>query len=217
MSPVHAITQFIDSYEKIHRLFQLARTDDPNFFLEWSESLAALTEAERLALDQIKQRYLTHRSQGLLTEATVILLVIAPLLELAGFYDPPFYLHAEETVEIEINDPEATLRGRIDVLVIQDHFWALVVEAKNTQFTPEIAIPQCLAYMMGTPQHRKPLFGLVTNGGEFVFLKLLQQEDVAQYEISRVFSLLPRQNELYEVLGCLKTIGSLYKNSTERT
>jgi predicted type IV restriction endonuclease len=211
MSPVRAIAQFIDSYEEVHRQFNLARTDDPNFFPEWSESLSPLTDTERLALDRIKRRYLTHRSQGLLTEATVILLVIAPLLELAGFYDPPFYLRAEETVEIEINDPETTLRGRIDVLVLQDHFWALVVEAKNTQFTPGIAIPQCLAYMMGARQYRKPVFGLVTNGEEFMFLKVLQQENAAQYEISRVFSLLPRQNELYEVLGCLKTLGSLYK------
>jgi predicted type IV restriction endonuclease len=211
MSPVRAITQFISSYEEVHRQFNLTRTDEPDFFLEWSETLSTLTDAERLELDQIKQRYLNHRSKGLLTEATVILLVIAPLLELAGFYDPPFYIRAEETVDIEISDPETTLRGRIDVLVIQAHFWVLVVEAKNAQFTPGIAIPQCLAYMMGSHQGKKPVFGLVTNGEEFMFLKVRQQENAAQYEVSRVFSLLPRQNELYAVLGCLKTVGSLYR------
>lgn len=207
MTTVRAITQFISSYEKVHDQFDLSRAEEADFFLEWSEPLPTLTEAERRELDQIKQRYLTHRLKGILTEATVTLLVIAPLLELAGFYDPPFYLRAEETVEIAIPDADTMLRGRIDVLVIQDHFWVLVVEAKNTQFTPGIAIPQCLAYMMGTQKLGKPMFGLVTNGEEFIFIKLVQQENAAQYQLSRVFSLLPQRNELYDVLSCLKTIG----------
>lgn len=211
MSPVRAITQFIASYEEVHRQFNLTRTDEADFFLEWSENLPTPTEVEKRELDRIKQRYRTHRHKGILTEATVTLLVIAPLLALAELYDPPFYLRAEETVDIEIPDSDTILRGRIDVLVIQDRFWVLVVEAKNTQFAPEIAIPQCLAYMMGAQAQGKPVFGLMTNGGEFIFLKLLQQENAAKYQLSRVFSLLPRHNELYEVLGCLKTIGDSYK------
>jgi len=213
MSPIRAVAQFINSYDEVHHQFNLVRSDDPDFFPEWSESLSPLTETEKWELDRIKQRYIAHRSKGSLVEATVTLLVIAPLLELAGFYDPPFHIRAEETVDFEVEDSDTILKGRIDVLVVQDRFWVLVVEAKNAQFTPGIAIPQCLAYMMGTPETVKPVFGMVTNGEEFVFLKVVRQENAAQYEISRVFSLLPRHNELYEVLGCLKTVGNLYREA----
>ena len=59
--------------------------------------------------------------------------------------------------------------------------------------------------MMGNSNIEKPIFGLVSNGGEFILLKLSKQE-TAEYDISRIFSLLPRQNELYNVLSFLKQI-----------
>ena len=55
-----------------------------------------------------------------------------------------------------------------------------------------------------------PLFAMVTNGGEFFFLKLNRQE-TPQYDISRIFSLLPMQNELYDVLKVLKRLGNNIK------
>ncbi|MGK7879273.1 MAG: type I restriction endonuclease subunit R [Crocosphaera sp.] len=205
MNQVVSITKSINSYEDVHQKFNLKRTEKEHFFVEWFENLPELTEAEKSTLDKIKQRYINHRAKGLLTESTVIILVIAPLLELAGFYDPPFMIKAEESLEIELENQEEILRGRIDVLVIKDKLWILIVEAKNTQLTAELAIPQCLAYMMGHSNIEKPIFGLVTNGGEFILLKLSKKE-TAEYDISRIFSLLPRQNELYNVLSFLKQI-----------
>jgi hypothetical protein len=80
-----------------------------------------------------------------------------------------------------------------------------VIESKRTTFDLEVAIPQALTYMMANPHPEKPLFGLVTNGGSFAFIKLAQGE----YDLSDVFSLLPLQNKLYEVLIILKRIGVL--------
>ncbi len=133
---------------------------------------------------------------------------MSPLLELAGFYDSPFKLWAEESVEIAIEAEEELLRGRIDFLVIQNQFWVVVVESKRAGFDPELAIPPTLAYMMTSPYLNKPVFNMVTNGSEFFFIKLTQQ-DTPQYDISDVFSLLPRQNKLYEVLQMLKRIGQV--------
>jgi predicted type IV restriction endonuclease len=204
MAQVVAISKFINSYDEVHHKFNLKRTDDDRFFTEWFENLPELTESEKTTLDRVKQRYVNHRAKGTLNEATVILLAIAPLLELAGFYDPPFTIRAEDALTIELEAQEEIFKGRIDVLVVQDQLWLLVVEAKNTQLASEVAIPQCLTYMMGAKLNR-PIFGLVTNGGEFILLKLSQQQP-AEYDISRVFSLLPRQNELYDVFSFLKTI-----------
>ena len=43
-------------------------------------------------------------------------MLASPLLAIAGFYDPPFILKAEESIQIEIEDPAETLQGRLDAL-----------------------------------------------------------------------------------------------------
>ncbi|HEY9752593.1 MAG TPA: hypothetical protein V6C46_06565, partial [Coleofasciculaceae cyanobacterium] len=51
-----------------------------------------------------------------LLESTVMLLFASPLLTLAGFYDPPFHLKAEEAVQLTLADSEEVLQGRLDLL-----------------------------------------------------------------------------------------------------
>jgi hypothetical protein len=60
--------------------------------------------------------------------------------------------------------------------------------------------------MLTTPVGDKSVFGMATNGDEFVFLKLTLTEH-PQYDISRTFSLFPRRHELGEVLQILKRLG----------
>jgi predicted type IV restriction endonuclease len=107
-------------------------------------------------------------------ENTVKLAVVAPLLDLAGFFLPPFYVDTEKEVQITAEDEGVRLRGRLDVLVLQEQFWVLVIEAKRAEFSLKVGIPQALAYMLAAPQLGKPLYGLVTNGSSFVFLKLMR-------------------------------------------
>ena len=59
---------------------------------------------------------------------------------------------------------------------------------------------------LANPQSDRPVFGIATNGDEFVFLKL-SQGDARQYGASRTFSLFPRRHELGEVLRILKRLG----------
>jgi hypothetical protein len=49
---------------------------------------------------------------------------------------------------------------------------------------------------------------MVTNGGNFIFVKL-QIQEFPKYELSNVFSLLPRDNQLYDVLHVLKRLGRI--------
>lgn len=140
------------------------------------------------------------------------LVVLSSLLELAGFYDSPFQMQAEVAVEAttSVSDSEVSekfLRGRIDFLLISQGIWIAVLESKSSQLNLDTAIPQTLAYMMANPHPEKPAFAMVTNGGEFFFLKLSSQGR-PQYDISRSFSLLPLQNELCEVLRVLKNLES---------
>jgi hypothetical protein len=97
--------------------------------------LPAITDEEKVSLDIIRRRYLYHLADGNLTEGTVTLLVGSPLLEKAGFYDYPFKIRGEASVELvfdEEDDEVETLRGRIDALVLQNQFWVALLESKRT-------------------------------------------------------------------------------------
>jgi hypothetical protein len=202
------ITDAIHSLNDLSGRFNLRQADSDNFFSEWKENLPALTDMEAASVAKLKQRYDYQRMDGLLLEGTIQVAVVSPLLELAGFLDAPYRMHSPYGITLELDDSEEILRGFIDMLVIQHKLWILVVESKRTSISVLAAIPQLLAYMLASPngQSAKPSYGLATNGDEFVFLKLTH-DDAPQYDVSRTFSLFPRQHELSKVLQILKRLG----------
>ncbi len=200
-----AVTQVVRTLNDVHGLFGLSRSDDAQFFSEWQETLPALNDLERASLDRVRKRFRYHREAGQVTEGMVNAIVVSPLLELVGFYDPPFRLRSEMTVEVQAKQEQRLLRGRVDFLVVQDLFWQVVIESKETTFDVEVGIPQLLAYMMAAPMSQEVLFGMVTNGNSFVFVKLRRGEKPV-YDFSDVYSMLTRENQLYAVAQVLNRI-----------
>lgn len=78
-----------------------------------------------------------------------------------------------------------------------------MVEAKRHQLNVLEGLPQALTHIMKSPSGAKPTYGLITNGSEFLFFKLMQGE-IPQYGLSRLFTLINPGNDLYSVLGILK-------------
>lgn len=201
-----AITEAITTLAEAEQRFQLTRTEDETFFWEWSTDLPSLSEREKAGLADLRRRYLYQRSQGHLLESTVLLLFASPLLTLAGFYDPPFTVKAEESVQLTLQDPEEILQGRLDVLVLKDQFWVVVLESKKTAISVWSALPQTLAYLMATPHPEQPRFALMTNGDDSVFVKL-EAAQSRRYNLSRVYAALTSDQELEGVLKILKHLG----------
>jgi len=201
-----AITEAITTLAKAERQFNLSRTEDATFFSEWQERLPDLATEEQIALEQLRRRYLYQRAEGQLLEGTVTLLLASPLLTIAGFYDPP--LRAEAAVQLTLEDGEDVLQGRIDVLVLLSQLWVVVLESKKTALSVWVALPQTLAYLMANPQPEQPSFGMVTNGDDIFFVKLVQGEQ-RQYALSRVFSPFTSSQELYSALQILKRMGQV--------
>lgn len=205
-----AITQVITTLKQAEDAFNLARTSNPDFFAEWATDLPELTESEKATLDRVRGRFRYTLAAGDLAESVVNLMVLSPLLELAGFYDAPFRLREEVAVDIEAATPlteteNRVLKGRIDFLVLFDRLWFAVMESKGTELNLEKAVPQTLSYMMASASAQQEIYAMVSNGGQFFFIKV-RRGDAPEYDISRVFSQLPLQNELYEVLRVLKRL-----------
>jgi hypothetical protein len=188
--------------------FGLQQSKDEVFFPEWWENLPGITDLEKQQLDKIKSHFLRLAKYPPLSEETVKLVVLSPLLNLAGFYDEPFFMRSEQSIEISAEDKGEVIRGRIDVLVIQEQFWLLVIESKRSSFSLLEAIPQALSYMLANPHPEKPVFGCVTSGEDFQFIKLIKQ-DQFEYALSDKFTLSRRENELYRVLSILKNLSQI--------
>ena len=194
--------------EQLIELYSLTITYDDQFFPEWSNNLPEITELEKQQLDRVKRNYLGLVERHTISENLVKMVVVEHLLDLADFYLPPFDVKDEKSVELSVQDEDKVIRGRLDFLIFKNQLWLAVIESKNSAISLRAAIPKTLAYMLNNPQPERPIFGLLTNGDDFVFIKLTQQ-GTPQYALSDQFTLLKQENELYKVLSILKKLGQL--------
>jgi predicted type IV restriction endonuclease len=193
---------------ELEKNFGLQQINDNQFFLEWQLSLPELTDVEKQRLERVKAVYSNLARRSVL-ENTIKMAIVSPLLDLAGFFLPPFYVNSEEEVRITAEDANVVVRGRIDVLVLKEQFWVLVIESKRAEFSLKVGIPQVLAYMLATPQPTQPLYGMVTNGSNFVFLKMIR-EDTPCFMRSQEF-ILERGHDIYTVLQVLKQLAEVIR------
>jgi hypothetical protein len=188
--------------------FGLIPATDP-FFDQLQADLPALTEDEQQALNRVRGQY-EHLIQGRpMSEESVKMVILARLLDLAGFYQDPFEIETETPIKITAEDDGVEVKGNIDVLVILKRFWVLVIEAKGTKFDVMTALPQALVYMLSASQAHLPTFGLLVNGREFVFVRLTRPGGQPHYSLSEAFAILKPHHDLCDVLRILKHIGAL--------
>ena len=195
----------------LEQRFQLERVLESSFFEEWQTALPPLTESEEQRLDRVQLSVANLEKRALL-ENTVKLVVLAPLLDLAGLFLPPFYVSTEESVNIEAVDDGLLIQGRIDILILNEALWILVIESKRAEFSPKVGIPQTLAYMLASPRRDSAIYGMVTNGTDFVFLKMVFGE-VPRYGRSRQF-VLGQDQDLERVLQVLKRLTATLKEDS---
>ncbi|WP_318670514.1 hypothetical protein [Nostoc flagelliforme] len=106
----------ISIYE-LEEKFGLQLATDTNFFPEWTENLLTLTDAQKQAIARVKNNYLNLSKHRLMSEEAVKMVVLSPLLDLAGFYQPPFEIETETSVEISAEDDSFIVKGNKEILM----------------------------------------------------------------------------------------------------
>lgn len=197
------VTKAITNLNQAHQVLGVAPTSNSQFFPEWQQGLPALTAVEQLTLDRLKQRYLNYADDGAITEGTVNLILLSPLLELLGYMDSPYKLRSEKYVRFELEDGDRLLDGLIDALVVREQFWLIVIESKRYGFSVRQALGQTLAYLMGSPENL--CYGLITTGEDYLFVKLDRRS--GEYALSDKLTLTTAAgNELYQVAQIIKQL-----------
>ena len=192
--------------------FDIQLVWDDQFFREWQDNLLEATDLERQLLDRVQAGYFNLLNYPPLLENAIKMAVLSPLLYLADFYLAPFHIRSEKSVEISEEDEGITIQGRIDVLVLKEQLWVMVIESKKASFSIEVGLAQILAYMLANPNPDQPSFGMITTGGSFIFVKLVKGE-TKEYATSKVFELRNPGNDLYSVLSILKGLGQLINSN----
>ena len=190
---------------------QLSRDRADPFFERWLDDAEALSDFDQQALDRLKRNYENIIETNPLEEV-VKLVVVSPLLDLAGFYQPPFSIRAEVSTKLVVTEGSQTFTGSIDVLVVKQRLWVLVVESKQSRFDVTSGIPQALSYLLSQPSEAQlpatdDRFGMVTNGREVVFLRL-KPEHPPTYMQSRIYQVIEVREDLTQILQGLKVIGA---------
>lgn len=203
MAQTLAVTTAITNLNEAHQRLKLQPANRADFFTEWQGELSALPIEEINILDRLKTRYRYYQADGAIKESTVDFILVSPLLELLGLCDPPYKLRGKKYISIEIENGDTLLKGLIDVLVVQDDLWIVLLETKRYGFSVMQALPQTLAYLASanTPQ----AFGLITTGEDFLFVKADLQ--TREYDFSNKFTLSTRHaNQLHQVTQIIKKL-----------
>ncbi len=208
MSMVQSLQAKDVGLKVLTRSFGLKWIQSEDFFTEWQTHLSDLSAQEKLQLDQIKTGYFNQIQDPPLLEQTIQMIVVAPLLFLAGLYLPPFHIHAEKSIAISSEDDGIVIRGALDILLLRDGFWAMVIESKKAEYSIEAGLAQLLAYMLANPNPDQPCYGLIATGSDFIFVKVMQDAAGPQYGTSDQFG-MRRSGDLYEVFRILKRLAQV--------
>jgi hypothetical protein len=191
--------------------FKIQLVEDEQFFQECINDLPEVTELDKQLLDKVRTGYLNLLNYPPLLEDVVRMAVLDPIFFIGNFFLSPFAVKSEQSIDIAEEDEEVLINGRIDTLVLKDQFWVMVIESKQASFSVEEGLAQLLAYLLGNPHPNRPSYGMITTGGSFVFVKLVNGQ-TPQYATSKVFATRNKQ-DLYSVLQILKRLSQIVIDS----
>src|SRR5919199_4924713 len=188
--------------KQVHELLKLYKLPTGSFTPLLS--LEPLTEFEQQELAQIRDDFEKYLIEGKVLEGQIKLLVIGPLLRLAGFYRSPIKISLElDIASIVIEDEDKTITGRFDILAVNKEqptaidvaFWVLVIESKNSSINSLEGLPQLLTDAYQSLECQKLVWGLTTNGTDYRFV-LLQQGNPPTYQQMPLLNLMDSESAI---------------------
>jgi predicted type IV restriction endonuclease len=200
------------SLNDVHRLLKLQ--EEPIGLFTDFLTLDPLTDFEQQDVLKIRNDFRRYLAAGKISEGLVKFLTLAPLMRTAGFYDAPIRLTMEDVIAIAIEDEETSIKGRMDILAVNNAqtttappFWILVIETKNSSVDVFEGLPQLLTYAFKSLEQQTSVWGLVTNGRNYLFV-YLRRGNPPIYQLMPELSLIDIEDSV-RLLQVMKAICQL--------
>jgi hypothetical protein len=199
------------SLGEVKERLQVEEVLDPGFFPEWQDLPLDLTDTDRQMLDQLRIDF-CERQENPSSVAIVKTFSWLPLMRSAGLTS--LSNPAEQVIDIDLSYDDKygdvqIARGAIAIMISHNRLWQAIIETQPEHSHVMQVLPQLLTKMMGQTPSAKPIFGLCTNGTEFVFIKLVCDR-VKRYALSPMFSMYRQtDNDLYQVVTILRHLEKL--------
>jgi hypothetical protein len=192
----------------VHRLLGFEERLNDGSFVDVL-CLESLTIEEQQDLQRIQDDFRPYLLDDV-SEGQVKALTTFPLLRLANFYTYPIRIEVEEAIaEITIADDDLTITGRCDLVTINHNlstsgiipFWVLVIEAKHCSIEVRQGLPQLLTYAYSSLDRQPSVWGLVTNGLQYLFTQITAGKQPTYQLFPELHLLEPqRSQQLVQVL-----------------
>ncbi len=178
--------------------------------------LESLTDFEQQELSQIRNLFRSYYAAGKISEGQIKFLFLAPLMNLAGFYNSSIKITLEENIaDISVEDEDTNIKGRMDILAVNKTqvkkittpFWILVIESKNSSINASEGLPQLLTYAYKSLENQTSVWGVTTNGMDYQFV-YIQQGNPPIYQLLPKLD-ITRSESSIELLQVLKSICQL--------
>ncbi|MBD6617310.1 restriction endonuclease subunit R [Komarekiella sp. 'clone 1'] len=179
-------------------------------------SLESITDFEQQELSQIRNLFRNYYTAGKISEGQIKFLFIAPLMKLAGFYQPSIKITLEENIaDISVEDEDTNIKGRMDILAVNKtqgkkvttFFWILVIQSKNSSFNTLEGLLQLLTYTYKSLENQTVVWGVTTNGMDYQFV-YIQQGNPPIYQLLPKLD-ITRSESSIELLQVFKSIYKL--------
>jgi hypothetical protein len=196
---------------EVKERLQVEEVLDPGFFPEWQNLPLDLTDTDRQMLDQLRIDF-CERQESPSPIPIVKPFSWLPLMRTAGLTSSSN--PAEPIIDIDLSYDDKygdvqIVRGTIEIMISHDRFWQAIIETQPEHSHVMQVLPKVLTDMMGRTPSTQPIFGLCTNGTEFVFVKLVRDRE-NRYALSPMFSMYRQtDNDLYQVVTILRHLEKL--------
>ncbi|MEB3177438.1 MAG: restriction endonuclease subunit R [Nostocaceae cyanobacterium] len=207
------------SLKEVHHILQFKRHLHSSF--NYLPTIEQITKIELKKLEEISLNFYEQYAEHHLSKEQIKLIVISPLMWMAGFYHPTIHILLQENIAvIKIKDENtiiSIIKGQMDILSVSNGKnkaginpqWILLIETQNSSVNATDGLPQLLTYAYKSLEIQKYVWGLTTNGMDYQFV-FLQQGTQPTYHLFPKLD-ITRPEHAVRILKTLKAIRNLYE------
>jgi hypothetical protein len=202
--------------DELINTFGLKRNREANYqpLVDWLQSSSVITEAEKIALEEIKEDLQDNAEYW--NEDELKFFFISPLLKIVNLKSPYYKIFTQRPISVEIN--HVKMNGIVDFVLAKGEAepqkpYFFIHEYKQEKKSANDPIAQLLAEMLAAQAQNEsemPLYGCYVMGRFWFFIVLEGNE----YAISNAYN--SSDEDIFQIVNILRAVKTKVEESIKR-